>query len=140
MALKPSSEAPWTWTVYLGQSQVAECERLNRKRHAEAVENLSKARWWRWPHSILWLPTATISACWAALAAAGGLLGADSVLGSVASSVMNAAAAVAVKKPSGDAWVFDRRAGADITPLYSVVFARWVAYGAGPVAALVAWR
>jgi hypothetical protein len=52
---------------------------------------------------------------------------------------LNGAAAVAVKKPSGDAWVFDRRAGADISPLYAVVLARWVAYG-GAAPPLVAWR
>ena len=52
---------------------------------------------------------------------------------------LNAAAAIALKKPSGDAWVFDRRHGGDITPLYSVVLARWVAYGGGPPP-LVAWR
>ena len=52
---------------------------------------------------------------------------------------LNNAAAVAVKKPFGDAWKFDRRAGADITPLYSVVLARWVAYGGSPPP-LVAWR
>lgn len=52
---------------------------------------------------------------------------------------LNAAAAVALKKPSGDAWVFDRRQGGDITPLYAVLLARWVAYGGGPPP-LVAWR
>lgn len=40
---------------------------------------------------------------------------------------LDQAAAAAVKKPSGDAWVFDRRQGGDITPLYAVVLARWAA-------------
>lgn len=45
---------------------------------------------------------------------------------------LNTAAAQAVKKQDGDAWKFDRRAGADISPLYTVVLARWVAYEEGP--------
>lgn len=53
---------------------------------------------------------------------------------------LDVAAAVAVKKISGDAWVFDRRAGADITPLYAVVLARWAATPPTKLVPLGAWK
>lgn len=39
-------------------------------------------------------------------------------------AALDAAAAAATKRTSGDGWVFDRRHGSDITPIYAVVLAR----------------
>lgn len=39
--------------------------------------------------------------------------------------VLNTAVAAAVKRPVGDAWVFDRDAGTDVSPLLAVALAAW---------------